>query len=366
MDIDELSGQGEAIAEKLSGYGYGEYDEPDAKPEDRKITYAEGNPIIGLEKFLGYYDDMLNIAYFPSISMNTDFSKAKAFCRYVKEENKDAVMMDGEQKPAYLARASKALERFKSANKIKGSFQFYIKREKRYSDAKGLGESAAVASATANAIISNAFGEEALGNRHLASRYARLVSGSGSRSASGAISIWVSYPKIREKMAYAVQTKTDYSKLNFVAFPRKLAFTTASAHKLALSSDFYAPWVSGKYRRISGLIEEGFPMEKMLKYAQEDMFRLDALLASSGAFIQDEVSLAIIRDAQAFSDKNPGLYITADTGPSIIAMSTDKSLLKEFLDGKQGFIEGSVTDQKSRSPSNHDAEEANSFFETLR
>ena len=314
--------------------------------EEGRITSGYGYPIIGLEKFLGYFDKSVNIANFPSISMLTDFSHATAFCKYVKEGGQDSVILDGKVERGYSEKAVRALEFFKDLGEITGSFKFYIERKKRYSEAKGLGESAAVAAATARALVSNVFGEEGLKDISLTSRFARLVSGSGTRSVSGAISLWLSYPYIMENHSFGMRVAEPGNKIHFGAFPLQSKWVTDNAHRVAESSEFYGRWISAKFQEIISELDNDFDLEYLMKRAQQEMFTLNSIIMSRGFFIQTTQSLPIINDLKIFQEKNAGIYFTADTGPSIVVMSQDRKLIQQFVEGRQEeFIWGSIPER---------------------
>lgn len=306
---------------------------------DGNITSGYGYPITGLEKFLGYFDETINIANFPSISIVTDFSIARAECRYIKQSGKDSVLLDGKASEKYQQKAVRALQFFKSLYGISGSFQFYVERKKKYKNAKGLGESASVAAAVSRALISNVFGPEGLNDVTLTSRFARMVSGSGTRSVSGGLSLWLSYPYIEESHSAGYFIKDPGEEMHVGAFPMPSEIVTDSAHRLAESSDFYGRWVSSKYQHLLEEIEDGFDIEHLMKRAQEDMYTLNSIILSRGHFIQTPASLTLINSLNEFRKKHEGLYYTADTGPTIVLMSRDRKLIEEFVGTrKEEFI----------------------------
>ena len=299
--------------------------------EDGMITSGFGYPITGIEKFLGYFDSTLNIANFPSISIVTDFSHVISYCRYTSKGGKDSVSLDGKEDTKYTERARKALQYFKSIYGITGSFQFYIERVKRYDYAKGLGESAAVAASVSRALVSNVFGEEGLSDTTMTSRFSRMVSGSGTRSVSGGMSIWLSYPYIEEEKCAGYFIKDPGEELFVGAFPMPSPIATEGAHKLAEKSDFYRKWVTSKFQNILLELEDGFDMDLLLQRAQEDMYTLNSIILSQGHFIQTPESLSLIRALNNYSSRNYGLYYTADTGPTIVLLSRDRKLIEDFV-----------------------------------
>ncbi len=303
--------------------------------EEGRTTFGYGYPITGLEKFLGYFDETINIANFPSISIVTDFSVAHAYCRYTASPGMDAVSLDGKESKKYTEKARKALQFFKSLYGISGSFRFYVERKKRYTDAKGLGESASVAAAVSRALMENAFGKGGSGDITLTSRFARMVSGSGTRSVSGGLSLWLSYPYMEESLSAGYFIKEPGSEIHVGAFPKPSHIVTDSAHRIAESSEFYGRWVSSKYQHILEEFENEFDWEFLLGRSQQEMYTLNSIILSKGHFIQTPESLALINSLNEFREKNPGLYYTADTGPTIVLLSQDRRLIEEFAAGRK-------------------------------
>lgn len=323
---------GQIIEKELTRRGiYRPIEDHSLDLDDGNVTYGYGYPITGIEKFLGYFDKTLNIANFPSISMVTDFSHAIAYCRYTREGGVDAVSLDGKEDRKYTERSRRALQFFKSLYGITGSFQFYVERVKKYDNAKGLGESAAVAAAVSRAVVSNAFGKDALSDITMTSRFARMVSGSGTRSVSGGLSIWLSYPYIEEEKCAGYFIRDPGEEIFVGAFPKPSAIATEGAHKLAEASDFYGRWTSSKFQNIILEIDDGFEIEHLMRRAQEDMYTLNSVILSQGHFIQTPESLRIVNALTEFQRKNEGLFYTADTGPTIVLMSRDRKLMEEFV-----------------------------------
>lgn len=331
LNSDGLTAEGKEIERLLVDKGiFKDLDDYQTNVEDGRITYAEGYPMTAIEKFLGYYDDKTNIAYSPSISFNTDLSVAQAYCEYSKVEGKDSVLLDGTSDERYTAGAGKALDNFRRMFNVKGSFRFNIKRVKRYGSAKGLGESAAVAAATARALVGNVFGEEAAKDDIFVSRIARYASGSGTRSVTGGFSIWLSYPGISERACHGANLPVKLDRFSFIAYPNPSQIKTFDAHRVVVGSPFYETWIRNKYKKIINLIDSGFALDEMMRHAEEDMLLLNSMMTSQGIFIQGQESLKIINAVVGFKAKGNNIYMTADTGPSIVVMSEDKSLLDEF------------------------------------
>ena len=366
-DVQRLHILGEEIQEKVISLGL--YKEPgtyETSLDNGKITYGEGSSITGIEKFLGYYDKKNNIAYSPSISITTDFCTVKSFCKYVEESNKDAVCLDDETDKKYTMRAKKALDNFRELTGITGSFQFYLTRTRAYTSAKGLGESAAVASSVARSLIGNVFGAEAAMDRHFVSRCARLVSGSGTRAAIGNTSLWLSYPGLPAEKSYAIELPSEVDKLHIAAFPKKSTIETMSAHDLAVNSPFYEAWLDKKYTRLKNVLDQGWKLDTLCQVAQSDMFDLNSVILASGAFIQTPESIALINAFLGFQKNNANIYMTTDTGPTIVIMSTDKELIEGFKKTVPDFcIDGKIVNNYSLEAKESDRTKAAVYFKSL-
>ena len=134
-----------------------------------------------------------------------------------------------------------------------------------------------------------------------------------------------------EEDSFAVKIPTGAEKIHYAIFPKNIDYQTSDAHSEVVKSPFYDSWLDRKYRRINEIIDEDFDIEDLMRRAMEDMFDLNSVLISRGNVIQTPESIALMKNFIKFSKKNAGIYITGDTGPSLMVMSSDKSLLNEFL-----------------------------------
>ncbi len=340
----------------------GLYSEPETiqpEPEDGRSSYGYGYSIKAFEKFLGYYDPEMHIPYNPSISFNTDFSLCECSCTYRKGSSPDRVIVDGAESEEYDRRASKALDNFRRIFRIDGSFNFVIKRTRRYERAKGLSESAAVAAAVSRALIRNVTRSEP--DDRIVSRFAKFVSGSGTRSSIPGVSMWMSFAGIDEKGCFAVNLPVDYSRFSFAAIPLFTDIRTSDMHSLVVKSPLYSQWITGKFPRLEELLDHGFQLSDLMERGFEEMISLSNLVKSVGREIHTSDTLTIIENYLHFSRRNEGLFMTTDTGPSAVIMSEDASLLNEFLSTlPYRHIQGSVMDSgepESKNAFMKDAEE---------
>lgn len=321
---------GKEFKDRLSEAGlYSSIPQIDFFLEEGKTTYGFGYPIKALEKFLGYYDPEMHLPYNPSISFNTDFSLCQCLCEYKDQYSSDEVVLDGRVSEEYSLRAGKALDLFRGLTKLNGHFRFIIERKRRYERAKGLSESAAVASAVSRALLRNVSQSEP--DERVVSRFAKFVSGSGTRSAISGFSIWVSYPGIREEESFAVKLPVNYSRFKFAAIPLYTDIKTSDMHRLVVDSPIYETWISTKYLRLNEIMDNGFLLSDLMDRGFEEMVSLSNLIKSVGKEIHTADTLTIIEKFLEFRRRNEGIYMTTDTGPSAVIMSEDDSLLQDFL-----------------------------------
>ncbi|MHB1440749.1 MAG: mevalonate 3,5-bisphosphate decarboxylase [Cuniculiplasma sp.] len=343
MNIDLLKNKGKKIQTLLDENGYFKpISYPEPEPEDGKITHGISYPIKAFEKFLGYYDVKEKIAYNPSISFNTDFSYCLASCQYEKDSSLDRVILDGVKNENYTKKAKTALDIFRKRTGMGGAFNFYIKRYRRYEEAKGMSESSAIAASVSKALINNIYHEKEELMTHMASRYARLVSGSGTRACIQGLSLWLSYPGVDPEQSFAMKIKDNPSKLFYGIFPKKNAIKTDQAHSFVKKSIFYETWLNDKMDSVIKSFKEDFSTEYLIERGERDSLNLHSVLLSSGMLAQTGESIELLRKIVKFKEKNPCLYINADTGPSIMVSSLDKNLVKECIEEiDQDFIWGS-------------------------
>lgn len=363
MNTSYLNEMGLKIERELLDRGlYRKIEYPETTLEDGKITTSYSFPIKAFEKFLGYFDFQQNIAFNPSVSFNTDFSLTMSSCIYLEKQNRDRVILDSEESETYSKKALKALNIFKKDHNIPGSFVFYIERLKKYGNAKGMSESSAVASSVSRSLVDNVFRETEF-RSEIVSRYARLVSGSGTRAAVDGISIWLSYPGIDIDQSFAVRVRDNPSRLYYGIFPKFSAIKTDNAHRAIVNSVFYETWLKDKYNAILQMLSDNFSIEGLIRRGQVDSLNMHGILMSIGSSPQTPESIATLKKLLEFQKKNEGIYINADTGPSIMISSLDRSLINECVKNVgEPFIEGGKSGSSLLNERNGFEKRSNEFL----
>ena len=117
-----------------------------------------------------------------------------------------------------MERAKHSLDYVRNAYGLSGSFHFYIRRYRKYTDAKGMSESASVATSVAMAMSMLLFQSEA--DESIISELARFVSGSGTRGIFRGTAFWLSYPGISHRMCHAARVADFPKGLKYGIFPK--------------------------------------------------------------------------------------------------------------------------------------------------
>lgn len=303
------------------------FETPELKKKDI-ICYGRANGITGIEKFLGYNDSRLKVANFPSISLTHNFITVNvAVCL----SHKDRVILDGKENTSHLLRATGALDVFRSLFKISDHFAFYIEQDKKYGSAKGMGESAAFAGATAMALCNLMFKDP---STSFISSIARLVSGSGTRSVVNGVGLWQSYEGIDPEMNHAIRVREDMGDFHIASFPTPNPIKTENVHGIATQSPFYEQWGKVKFQSLLNIIENHFDPEMLARSAMNDMLLMHSVLLARGISILNEKMFALLKLAE---QSEGSFFVTADTGPTPIMIYRDSDMLRkaEIIMGRE-------------------------------
>ncbi len=367
MDTKRVFTIGEKIKSTLEKEGlYQQIEYPEPSLDDGNISYGLSYPIKAFEKFLGYYDSAEKIAFNPSISFNTDFSFCLSACKYTKTAKTDSVVLDGVTNDSYTLKATSALQSFKKKFKIEGSFQFYLKRYRKYTEAKGMSESSAVASAASRSLINNLFNEKKSTMDHLTSRFARLVSGSGTRASIEGLSIWLSYPGLDSDQSFAVKIRDNPKEIYYGIFPKRNSIKTDQAHNNVKNSIFYDTWIYDKMDAVKNATENNFNTSFLIERGQKDSLNLHSVLISSGMFAQTGESIELLRKIMKFQSDSEGIYFNADTGPSIMISSLDRNLILECKSYvNENFLEGGTKYDDHVKKMNDFKKESEAYFNSI-
>lgn len=316
------------------------FEMPELKKKDI-ICYGRANGITGIEKFLGYNDSRLKVANFPSISLTHNFITVNvAVCL----SDEDKVILDGRENPSHLQRATGALDVFRNLFNVKDHFAFYIEQHKKYDSAKGMGESAAFAGATAMALCNLMFRNT---STSFISSIARLVSGSGTRSVVNGVGLWQSYEGIDPEMNHAIRVRNDMGDFHIASFPTPNPIKTENVHGIATQSPFYEQWGKVKFQSLLNIIENHFDPELLAQSAMNDMLLMHSVLLARGISILNEKMFTLLKLAE---QSEGSFFVTADTGPTPIILYRDPDMLSkaETIMGKAA-LKGDVVPHQTET-----------------
>lgn len=303
------------------------------KPKLTKKEEIEGEatatayPILGLEKYLGMFDNDLRLAYFPSISVCHRVMKTITYLKFDKRLPDDLFVVNGRKVDKNLTRLFRVVQSFRKDTDIKTKMLVASRNMfQNGSDAKGLGTSAAAGAALAKAMITAAYGEKTSRNSRLVSTYARLFAGSASRSAAGGVAVWLSYEGITPEESYAVRIDDGKLPLKLVVVPMPLAITTEEMHKKALSSPLYEKWAMRKAQHVFELIKqvENKDILKIGEMAEKDTRFFHSMLLLGGSLVWRPETISLIHLANKLKESKIPAYYSIDTGPSVFILTEDK------------------------------------------
>jgi diphosphomevalonate decarboxylase len=172
----------------------------------RGVAAARAYPIQGILKYHGIADWHWRTAYLPSISVCNDAAYTLTLVEFEPNLDDDEVYIGGQ--PAVgreRDRVQRPLDAVRGLCHLDSPARVTSRNVTRASKTgKGLGTSASASAALAMAALAAACGPEAVQNTRLLTCLARLLAGSGGRSAAGGVSLWLSYPGIPHEESYSV------------------------------------------------------------------------------------------------------------------------------------------------------------------
>lgn len=301
-------------------------------PEIPKFKEKEGEafvqafPIMGIEKYLGNADKNERIAYFPQIKMCHDSSVTKTYVKFSNDFEEDIVIICGKITDIDSVKGMRVLvNKLREWTGLKTNFLFISDNfEKIKANAKGIGTSASAAGACAKAFTEAIMPELSKNSRFL-SYFARYFSGSGTSSAAGGWSIWLSYKGIDPKESYGVRFDKVKTNLKVVMVPIPSTIKTENAHGAAEKSELYRYWALNKPEKCIRLMEavKNDDITTIGQIAELDSLNLFHLLVSGNSFFNWEPdTLDLLRKVNLLRKDGLTAFASMDTGPSVAIITT--------------------------------------------
>ncbi|MHB1317926.1 MAG: diphosphomevalonate decarboxylase [Anaerolineae bacterium] len=312
---------------------------------------ARAYPIQGILKYHGLVDWDLRTAYLPSISVNNDAAYSLTLVQFDAGLTDDRVAINGAPADARArTRVVQTLDTVRTLARIDTRASVDSKNVTRASRVgKGLGTSASASAALAMAAISATLGPEMAQNRRLLSCTSRLLAGSGCRSATGGVSLWLSYPGVSHEDSYAVRIDRhdELAEVSLITVPidSRIALGTESAHRDAPHSPFFAPWCLSRGQETIECLRAVLAGDwrTLARWAELDSIRLHGVTMSGSLenklFAWEPENITLFRLCNDLRSSGVPVYFSTDTGPTMV-MITHRSHAAEVVAAIEGLQMG--------------------------
>ncbi|MCX7938348.1 MAG: hypothetical protein N2545_02775, partial [Thermoflexales bacterium] len=182
--------------------------------------------------------------------------------------------------------------------------------------------------ALATAAIAAALGEGAVRNWRFVSAMSRLLAGSGCRSATGGVSLWLSYPGIAHEDSFAVRldTREQFADLRLVTIPieSRIGLRTENAHADAPNSPLFKCWLRNRRDEMLRAIEAAVQGDWITlgQLAERDSITLHAVTMTGGnaykLFAWEPENIVLFRLCNELRAEGTPVYFSTDTGPTTV------------------------------------------------
>lgn len=307
---------------------------PDSLPPARAhhAAAAKAYPMQGILKYHGLSDWDYRIAYLSSISLNSDAAHTITYVEFVPELTTDDIWIGDE--PAVGRERERVVQTLDVLRRMAGVHWPAVVRSRNFFKArvagKGLGSSASGSAALALAAIGALFGAELAQNDRFVSCVARLLAGSGCRSAVGGIALWLSYPGASHEDSFAVRIDEPSAlaemSLITVPIPSRIGLKTEQAHYDAPDSSLFAGWMASRSAEVVAMIAatRRGDWQYLARMAEIDSMRLHGITMSGGDAYKiigwEAENIALFRMCNDLRAKGIPVYCSTDTGPTAVFM----------------------------------------------
>lgn len=294
---------------------------------------AKAYPIQGILKYHGLADWGLRIAYLPSISVNNDAAYTLTWVAFDPHWADDDIIINGERAIGRAReRVIASLEAVRRTVNIRSKARVVSKNVVRAERAgKGLGTSASASAALAAAALAATLGPESLKNQRLLSCMARLLAGSGCRSATGGLSLWLSHEGMTHEESFSLRLdrygELDHLALLTIPLDSRIGLVTEAAHREAPHSPLYPAWMESRGPEIMECLEalsrrDWRPIGQL---AELDSIRLHAVTMTASRenklFAWEPENIPLFRLCNTLREEGVPVYFSTDTGPTTVLIT---------------------------------------------
>jgi diphosphomevalonate decarboxylase len=330
-------------------------------PNERGQAAARAYPMQGVLKYHGLSDWQLRTAYLPSISVNNSAAYTLTAVTFDPTLPHDSARIgDSEATGRDLERVVQTLNAVRGLAGV-GTRARVVSRNivQTKTPGKGLGTSASASAALAAATLAALFGPTVIENRRFLSCFARLLAGSGCRSAAGGLALWLSYPGISHENSFAIrlddQQQLADMALITVPIDSRVGLQTEAAHHDAPQSSLFAGWVQARGDEIiecMAAIRNG-DWRTVGQFAEMDSMRLHGITMSGSHENKligwEPENITLFRMCNELRSAGVPVYASTDTGPTVVFLTHRdhaSAVVAKIHSLKLGFevVEGRVAD----------------------
>lgn len=325
----------EAIQAALRQQGVAWADYPRRLPpaNPRGSAAARAYPMQGILKYHGLSDWDWRIAFLPSISVCNDAAYSLTYVAFDPDLAADSAVIGG------VAAQGRDLERVRQTLDVVRGIAGVSSRARVVSQnvirarttGKGLGSSASGSAALATAAVAALFGPEATANRRFLSCMARLLAGSGCRSATGGVSLWLAYPGIAPEESFAVRLDdaNQLADMRLITVPidSRVGLKTETAHHDAPESSLFKGWMASRGAEILECITAARTGDwrTLGQWAELDSIRLHGVTMSGSRenkiFGWEPENITLFRMCNDLRAEGVPVYASTDTGPTVVFLT---------------------------------------------
>ena len=302
-------------------------------PRERGLAAARAYPMQGVLKYHGLADWQWRIAFLPSISLNNDAASTVTLVEFDPTLDEDSATIGGTvANGRELERITQILDAVRRLSGARVAARVTTRNLLKTRVAgKGLGTSASGAAALAAAAVGALYGPELVANTRFLSCLARLLAGSGCRSAAGGLALWLSYPGLAHEESFALRldTAAQLADVALITIPidSRVGLKTEQAHHDAPHSSFFQAWMLSRGDEILELISavQRADWRLIAQFAELDSMRLHGVTMSGSREHKligwEPENIAIFRMCDALRSRGIPVYASTDTGPTVVLIT---------------------------------------------
>lgn len=315
---------------RAHGLAWEEYPDLTDAAREGGAAAALAYPMQGVLKYHGLSDWEYRIAFLPSVSLCNDAGHTLTLVEFDPDLSADCATINGQPaRGRELERVRQSLDTIRAASGTTVCARVTSRNVTRGTRmGKGLGSSAAASAALALAAIAALYGAAAAANRRLVSCMARLLAGSGCRSAAGGCSIWLSHPGISHEESFAVRLddagQLDDVRLITVPIDSRIGLKTEQAHRDAPESALFRCWMLSRRDEALACIAaaRAGDWRTLGQWAELDSMRLHGVTMSGSLENKligwEPENIALFRMCNDLRSSGVPVYCSTDTGPTAV------------------------------------------------